>query len=135
VYSSSLRLRGSQAFDASLGTRFTEEEGHGPKLRTYREQNQELKERLVSPGPRVTPAAYPIPAYGKHLSNQCRGDREEASLLIRAARSAFSIPGGDVLERALETPARFQHHRFVEGLAHVPWCDDNHGFADRSAPN
>ena len=119
------------AFDASLGTRFTEEEGHGPKLRTYREQNQELKERLVSRAARYT-GSYPIPAYGKHLSNQCRGDREEASLLIRAARSAFyprRRRAGTGLERR---PASTSSVR--RGLGPRPWCDDNHGFADRSAP-
>ncbi len=34
-------------------------------------------------------------------------------------RDQHSIPGGDVLERAWNA-GPLQHHRFVEGLAHVP---------------
>jgi len=48
--------------------------------------------RVWSRGPGITPAAILFPAYGKHLSHQCRGDWEEASLLIRGSEITSFYP-------------------------------------------
>jgi hypothetical protein len=80
-----------------------------------------------SRGPGVKPAAIQFPARGKHLSHQCRGDREEASPLQEAARFCWLRPSALLMAAPRcqvgsgPAAARPGDHKSPEEAARAPW--------------